>query len=178
MSSVHPSSADAALGAGGASLLTPHELLAGGLLVHEVVVPAEVLSPAQPSDPAGARRVRLRPLKVATLALIAKASRDEATLVPALIVKESLVEPALSFDQVRQLHAGLVQFLLAEINRISGLDADGGAARAAAATAIGEAHVLLARHYGWTPAQVAELSPGQIAVYLGGLRQDEGGGQA
>lgn len=177
MSSANPGSADDRIGVGGASLLTPHELLAGGLLVHEVLIPADVLNPAQPESSAGARRVRLRPLKVATLALIAKASRDDATLVPALIVKESLVEPALSFDQVRQLHAGLVQFLLAEINRISGLEGDGAAARAAAATAIGEAHVLLARHYGWTPAQVGELSPGQMAVYLAGIPR-EGGGQA
>lgn len=176
MPSAHPSSAESV--APSASMLTPHEVLAGGQLVHDVVVPPEVLNPAQPSEGAGARFVRLRPLKVATLALIANATRDDASLVPSLIVKESLVEPALTFDQVRQMHAGLVQFLLAQINRISGLDGDGGAARAVAATAIGEAHVLLARHYGWTPAQVAELSPGQIAVYLAGLRQDEGGGPA
>jgi hypothetical protein len=159
-------------------MLTPQEVLAGGQLVHDVVVPAEVLNPGQPSESAGARCVRLRPLKVATLALIAKAARDDASLVPSLIVKESLVEPALSFEQVRQLHAGLVQFLLTQINRISGLDDDGGAARAVASTAIGEAHVLLARHYGWTPAQVAELSPGQLAVYLAGVRLDDSGGPA
>jgi hypothetical protein len=176
MSNAQPSPADDFVGAAGASVLTPHELLAGSLLVHDVVVPPEVLNPAQPSDAGGARTVRLRPLKVATLALISKAARDDASLVPSLIVKESLVEPALSFDQVRQMHAGLVQFLLAQINRISGLEGDGAAARAAAATAIGEAHVLLARHYGWTPAQVAELSPGQIAVYLAGLRQEDSGG--
>lgn len=151
-------------------MLTPQELLAGGLLVHEVEVPPAVLHPGQAGDGGEPRRVRLRPLKVATLALITKAAHDDASLVPLLIVKESLVEPALSFDQVRQLHAGLVQFLVAEINRISGLA--GGAAQAAAASPIGEAHVLLARHYGWTPAQVAELSPGQVAVYLAGLRSD------
>jgi hypothetical protein len=178
MSSAHPRSAEGFVDTGGAPMLTPHEVLAGGLLVHEVVIPPEVLNPAHASDAASARRVRLRPLKVATLALIAKAARDDASLVPSLIVKECLVEPALSFDQVRQLHAGLVQFLLAEINRISGLGSDGASARATAATAIGEAHVLLARHYGWTPAQVAELTPGQIAVYLAGLRQNDDGGPA
>jgi hypothetical protein len=160
-------------------MLTPQELLAGGLLLHEVEVPPAVLNPGT-ADDAAARRVRLRPLKVATLALISKAAQDDASLVPLLIVKESLVEPVLDFAQVRQLHAGLVQFLVAEVNRISGLDADGTAARAAAGSPIGEAHVLLARHYGWTPAQVAELSPGQVAVYLAGLRDEaEGdGGQA
>ena len=156
-------------------MLTPQELLAGGLLVHDVEVPPAVLNPGQPDDGGAVRRVRLRPLKVATLALISKAAHEDASLVPLLIVKESLVEPALTFDQVRQLHAGLVQFLVAEINRISGLEGDSGAARVAAASPIGEAHLLLARHYGWTPAQVAELSPGQVAVYLAGLRAEGGG---
>jgi len=154
-------------------MLSPQELLAGGSLVHEVEVPAAVLSPAQGAEAGG--RVRLRPLKVATLALISKAAQDDGSLVPLLIIKESLIEPALSFDQVRQLHAGLVQFLVAEVNRISGLDTDGGAARAAASAPIGAAHVLLARHYGWTPAQVGELSPGQVAVYLAGLQGSDGG---
>lgn len=168
MTSARPAPAEAS------PLLTPQDLLAGGLLVHEIDVPPTLLNPGQPDDGV-ARRVRLRPLKVATLALISKAAHDDASLVPLLIVKESLVEPALTFDQVRQLHAGLVQFLVAEANRISGLDADGSAARAAAASPIGEAHLLLARHYGWTPAQVAELSPGQVAVYLAGLRAEAAG---
>jgi hypothetical protein len=156
-------------------MLTPQELLAGSLLVHEVVVPAAVLHPGQAAgaaaglDGGAERRVRVRPLKVATLALISRAARDDASLVPLLIIKESLVEPALSFDQVRQLHAGLVQFLVTAIHRISGLAADGAAVREAGASAIGEAHLQLARHYGWTPAQVAELTPGQMAVYLAGI---------
>lgn len=153
-------------------MLTPQELLAGGLLLHEVEIPPHVLNPGQAADQGDARRVRLRPLKVAILALISKAAQDDASLAPLLIVKESLVEPVLSFDQVRQLHAGLVQFLVSQINRISGLDS--GAAQAAAESPIGETHLLLARHYGWTPAQVAELSPGQVAVYLAGLRGEIG----
>lgn len=162
-----PADAEGALADG---LLSAHELLAGGLLVHDVVVPAAVLNPgASGTADAAPRSVRLRPLKVATLALIAKAARDDASLVPLFMVKESLVSPALGFDQVRQLHAGLVQFLVAEVHRVSGLDADGSALHAATSSAIGEAHVLLARHYGWTPAQVAELTPGQVAVYLAGL---------
>lgn len=162
--------ADADAGPAPAALLTPQELLAGSLLVHDVVVPQALLHPGQAApDDAAERLVRLRPLKVATLALISRAARDDASLVPLLMVKESLVAPALSFDQLRQMHAGLVQFLVAEIHRISGLEPDGAAVREASASAIGEAHLLLARHYGWTPAQVAELTPGQMAVYLSGL---------
>jgi len=170
MSIARPLLTDATDSPAGA-LLTPQELLAGSLLVHEVVVPAAVLHPGESAarDPESTeRRVRVRPLKVATLALISKAARDDVSLVPLLIVKESLVEPALSFEQVRQMHAGLVQFLVTAIHRISGLAPDGAAVQEASASAIGEAHVLLARHYGWTPAQVAELTPGQMAVYLAG----------
>ena len=115
--------------------------------------------------------MRLRPLKVATLALISKASREDPSLVPLLMIKESLVEPALALEQIRQMHAGLLHFLVAAINRISGLDADGNAARGAATSVIGETHLQLARHFGWTPAQVAELTPGQVAVYLAGIER-------
>ena len=51
------------------ALLTPQELLAGSLLVHEVVVPAGVLHPGGAAADDPERRVRVRPLKVATLAL-------------------------------------------------------------------------------------------------------------
>lgn len=147
-------------------VLSAQELLAGSLLTHTVLVPAAVLRP----DGAGADGcVRLRPLKVATLALISRAAREDPSLVPVLMVKDSLVEPALSHDQIRTMHAGLMHFLVEAINRISGLEPT--AATDAAATPVGEAHVLLARHFGWTPAQVAELTPGQVAVYLAGIER-------
>ena len=149
-------------------ILTAQELLAGSLLVHDVAVPAAVLRPGGEAD---AGKVRLRPLKVATLALISKASREDPSLVPLLMIKESLVEPALALEQIRQMHAGLLHFLVAAINRISGLDADGNAARGAASSVMGETHLQLARHFGWTPAQVAELTPGQVAVYLAGIER-------
>jgi hypothetical protein len=160
---------DAVAPAEESEILTAQELLAGSLLVHEVAVPAAVLRPGSEADCAG--KVRLRPLKVATLALISKAAREDPALVPLLMIKESLVEPALALEQIRQMHAGLLHFLIAAINRISGLDADAGAARGTAASVIGETHLQLARHFGWTPAQVAELTPGQVAVYLAGIER-------
>ena len=164
-----PRHADADMPAS-ALLLTPQELLAGSQLQHDVEIPAAVLRPGQTDDTSATRRVvRLRPLKVATLALISRAAQDDAALVPLLMIKESLVEPQLGFDEIRGLHAGLVQFLVAAVHRISGLQADGEAVRAATDSAIGEAHLRLARHYGWTPSQVAELTPGQMAVYLSAL---------
>jgi hypothetical protein len=156
-------------------LLSAHDLLAGSALVHEVEVPAQVLRPgasasaAEPGRAAG--YVKLRPLRIATLALILRASREDPSLVPLLMIKESLVEPALQLEQIRQLHAGLVHFLVARINLISGLDTDGAGAQSAAASPIGQTHLLLARHFGWTPQQVAELTPGQVAVYLAGIER-------
>ena len=45
------------------------------------------------------------------------------------MVQRALVEPALSVAEVTALHVGLVQFLLREVNRISGIDATVGGAR-------------------------------------------------
>lgn len=154
--------------------LTVHDLLAGSLLVHDVEVPGEMLHPGLGAE-AASGIVRLRPLKVGTLALISRASRDDNSLAPLLIIKESLVDPVLNLDQIRQLHAGLVHHLVASINRISGLDSANGRYPEVATSAIGEAHLQLARHYGWTPSQVAELTPAQVAVYLGGCARAEAG---
>ncbi len=148
------------------SLLSAQELLAGSLLSYEVVVPAEVLRSDGESDPG---KVRLRPLKVATLALIAKASREDPSLIPLLMIKDSLLEPSLSLDQIRSMHVGLVHFLVAQINRISGLSDD--AQGYTHSSPITDTHVLLAQHFGWTPAQVAELTPGQVALYLAGVER-------
>ena len=150
--------------------LSAMDLLAGGQMVHEVAIPPRLLG-SQETGESTSGTVRMRPLKISTLALIANASRDDSTLAPLLMIKESLVDPALGMDQIRQMHAGLVHHLVAAANRISGLDADRNAGREASNTPIGEAHIQLARHYGWTPAQVAELTPAQIAVYLAGIDQ-------
>lgn len=156
----------------GGGLLSAHELLAGSTLVHDVEVPEQVLRPGSAAEPGkAAGHVKLRPLRIATLSLILRASREDPSLVPLLMVKESLVEPALQLEQIRQLHAGLVHFLVARINLISGLDTDGAGAQSAAASPLGQTHLLLAKHFGWTPQQVSELTPGQVAVYLAGIER-------
>jgi hypothetical protein len=155
-------------------LLSAHDLLAGSALVHEVEVPEQVLRPGAPAGGAGATpagRVKLRPLRIGTLALISKATREDPSLVPLLMIKDALVEPALQLDQIRQMHAGLVHFLVARINLISGLQASDADVAGTAASPIGQTHLLLARHFGWTPQQVAELTPGQVAVYLAGIER-------
>jgi acetamidase/formamidase len=151
------------------STLSAQDLLAGSQLVHTVAVPGALLRPgdAQASD----GEVRLRPLNVGAMALISRAARDDPALVPLLMLRESLVEPALTLDQVRQLHVGLVHFLVGEVNRASGLSTEGEAFDAAMRSPAARAHLLLARHFGWTPEQVAQLTPGQVMVYLSGIER-------
>jgi hypothetical protein len=156
------------------ALLSAQDLLAGSQLVHEVTVPAELLGAASGATSGGtpgrgAGTVRVRPVNVGLMALISRAARDDASLVPLLMIKEALVEPTLTLDQVRGLHVGLVHFLVGAINRASGLSAEGEAFDAALDSPAARAHLLLARHFGWTPEQVAQLTPGQVMVYLAGI---------
>jgi hypothetical protein len=151
-------------------VLDAEGLLAGTRAIHNLEVPAAVLDPAASRDTLPGV-VRIHPVTVATLMLVSRAARDEPGLVPVLLVKEALVEPALSIDQVRSLSVGLLGFLLAAVNRISGLTADGDVLDEAADSAVGRTHLLLARHFGWSPDQVAALTPGQVAVYLAGVER-------
>jgi hypothetical protein len=156
-------------------ILSAQDLLAGSGVIHEIEIPPQVLTPdtdtANTESNAEPAVVRLRPLNVATMTLIARAAREDASLVPLLMIKESLVEPAMTLDQIKRLHVGLVHFLVSRINRVSGLSADGQALDEAANSPLGQMHVLLAKHFGWTPEQVSQLTPGQVAVYLAGVEK-------
>lgn len=155
------------------STLTAQDLLAGSSIVHEISIPEAILRPQSASAPSrvAAGAVRLRPLSVGGLTLISRAARDDASLVPLLMIKEALIEPALSLDQIRQMHIGLVQFLVSRINLISGLGEDGESYEDALNSSIGQTHLLLAKHFGWTPEQVAQLTPAQVMVYLTGIER-------
>jgi hypothetical protein len=153
-------------------LLTAEDLLAGQRAVHEILVPETILTPGTTSNgQVEARSIRLRPLSITTLTLISRAAQNDPSLVPLLTIKEALVEPVLTLDQVRQLHIGLVYFLVTQINLISGLSADGETIADALNAPLGRAHLLLAKHFGWTPEQVSQLTPGQVAVYLAGIEK-------
>lgn len=110
-------------------LLTPEDLLVGANTSFDVVIPPQILHPDSVEtsvnpDTAGTTAllvVQLRPLTIGTFQLILKAARQDTGLIPLLMIKESLVEPALSLDQVKRMHLGLVQFLIDHIRRISGL---------------------------------------------------------
>lgn len=154
-----------------ARLLNADDLLAGSKSFHEVTIPASILTPAATNGAADSGHVRMRPLNIAVLTLISRAAREDASLIPLLMIKESVVEPALTIDQIRQMHVGLVHYLVSQINRICGLDTDGATLDEAVDSPLGRTHLLLASHFGWTPEQVSQLTPGQVAVYLAGIEK-------
>ena len=106
-------------------LLTPEDLLSGAEHTYEIAIPLSILHPSHASDqgsePNSDMMVQLRPLTIGTFQLIMKAARQDTGLIPLLMIKEALVEPPLSLEQVKRLHLGLVNFLIDQIRQISGL---------------------------------------------------------
>jgi hypothetical protein len=148
-------------------MLSAEELLAGSRLTYDVAVPPDVLDPAGGArDNGGAHTVRLRPLTVGDLQLVLRASKESDTLVATLMVQRALVEPQLSVVQVAGLHVGLLEFLLGEVSRISGIGTTEDELRTAVEAPLARAAHILAREFGWTPPQVSELTLGQILVHL------------
>ena len=141
--------------------LSADELLAGGALRYEIDVPPALVDAAR-----GSGRVKLRPLTVADLQLITRAARDNGNLVAALRVKAAVEEPALTLAQVSGMPIGLLEFLLAEVNRVSGLAVVPGTLERAAEQPIARAAHVLAKRFGWTPQQIGELTLGQILLHL------------
>ncbi len=147
--------------------LTAEDLLAGSTATFEVEVPDAVLRPHAGGDGvAEPRKVRLRPLTVGDLQLVARAAKESDTLLGALMVQRALVEPQLSVAQVASTHVGLVQFLLEHVNAISGITATAADVRAAAQAPLAKAAFVLAREFGWSPEQVSELTVGQVLLHL------------
>lgn len=145
--------------------LTADELLAGATVTHDVALPAGLAE-----TPTGAK-VKLRPLTVRDVQRVTKAAKDDDRLLSVLLLKEALVEPALSFEQVHALPAGLARFLVDELNRVSGLKvAERGMADAIEAP-LARACFVLAREFGWSPQEVGELTVGQILLYLEMINQ-------
>lgn len=148
--------------------LTPESLLAGAAATHVVEVPARLLGPDAEAD-----SVTLRPLTVADIQRIAQAAKAQRVLSSALMVQHALVAPKLSVEQVMSLPAGLLEYLLAETNRLSGLSVDPDGVEAAVRAPLTRACFLLGRAFGWTPAEFSQLTVGQVLLYLEMLAREE-----
>lgn len=153
--------------------LTADDLLQGGRATREVEIPAAVLAagddgPVGASDAMGPEvgTVVLRPLVLADIQRIQRAAGESRELTSVLMVQQALVEPTLTVEQVNRLHAGLVQFLLTEVNRLSGLALSSDELADAVQAPMARACFTLSREFGWTPDECAELTIGQVLLYL------------
>ena len=148
-------------------MLSAEELLAGGALSYKVDVPSHVLHPDGSKQAGGeAMCVKLRPLTVLDLQLVSRAAKDNDNLVSVLMVQAAVVEPKMTIANVNAMHVGLIQFLLAEVNRISGIVTTEEQIEAAMEDPLVKAAYLLASEFGWTPDQVSEMTLGQIMLSL------------
>ena len=153
-------------------LLSAEDLLAGAAATHTVEVPAALLGAGDDGgDVAG--RVVLRPLTVRDVQRLTQAAREQRALTSVLMVQQALVEPALTVDQVGRLSAGLVQFLLGRVNRISGLTLDEDGLEQAVKAPLARACFVRAREFGWTATECSELTVGQVLLYLEMLARDD-----
>ena len=102
--------------------LSAEDLLAGANSSFDVSVPSNLLHPNNgKAEGEEEMTVKVKPLSIGAFHLILKAARDDAGLIPLLMLKESLVEPKLSLEQVKKLHLGLVEYLIEEVKKVSGL---------------------------------------------------------
>lgn len=158
-------------------MLSAEELLAGGAITHEVDVPAQILQPAIAGQPSAendspALRVRLQPLTVRDLQLIARAAKESDSLTSTLMVQRSLIEPEMSVAQVAAMHAGLVQYLLEQVNQISGITPTEQTLSNAMEAPLTKAAFILSKAFGWTPKEVSELTLGQVLLHLQMLKEN------
>jgi hypothetical protein len=145
-------------------VLTAADLLAGADAICDVEIPADLLGglAAPPDD----RRVRLKPLTVNDLRLVARAARDNDELTAALMVQRSLVEPPLTVRDVSRMPVGLLQFLLREVNAISGISASEEQVARAIEDPLAQAAFRLSQAFGWTPEQIGRLTMGEVLAHL------------
>jgi hypothetical protein len=141
------------------TMLSAEELLAGSALERDIVLPPDFAASA-------AGTVRLRPLTVRDLQRITRAVRDDEALSAPFMIQQALVEPALSYEQVLALPAGLARFLLDRINQLSGIDTPRDALQEFVQAPLAKACFVLAKEFGWTPEEVSGMTIGQILLYL------------
>jgi hypothetical protein len=157
--------------------LSADELLASSGATFTVEIPAALFGRAPGGTTAAsdvaAGDVVLRPLQVRDVDRAVRAAREQRVLTSVLMVQQALVSPALSVEQVASLPAGVAQFLTEQVNTISGLSLDGDDLERAVRAPIARACFILSREFGWTPNECAELTVGQVLLYLEMLAREE-----
>lgn len=159
-----------------ATQLTADALLASGSATHAVRIPLSLLrgdGSSDASDKGSAGEVTLRPLLVRDVDRVVRASREQRVLASVLMVQQALVAPKMSVEQVGDLPAGVVQFLADRVNAISGLSVNEDELEQAVRAPLARACFILAREFGWTPAECSELTVGQVLLYLEMIAREE-----
>src|SRR3954464_11174762 len=163
-----------------ATQLTADALLASGSATHSVRIPLSLLrggatngQPSVDTESSNAGEVTLRPLLVRDVDRVVRAAREQRVLASVLMVQQSLVAPKMSVEQVGDLPAGVVQFLADRVNAISGLSVSEDELEQAVRAPLARACFILAREFGWTPAECSELTVGQVLLYLEMIARDE-----
>jgi hypothetical protein len=146
--------------------VSAEDLLAGSDVTYDVELPASLLN-----GNGVAKRVRIRPLTLRDVQLIAKAARDDDVLTSVLMIQRALVEPALKEKEIAAMRSGVVRFLVEQINRVSGLTSDTDAQRELADSPFMQAAVILAKEFGWTPEQMRGLTLAQVVGFIEGLQR-------
>jgi hypothetical protein len=144
-------------------VLSSADLLAGENLVVDVEVPSDLLGPIGPDAD---RRVRLKSLVVNDLRLISRAARTNDELTAVLMVQRALVEPALTVAEVSRLPVGLLQFLLRQVNDLSGISASEEEIARALEDPLAQAAFRLSQSFGWTPEEIGKLTMGEVLTHL------------
>jgi hypothetical protein len=156
-----------------ANQLTADALLASGSATHVVRIPVSLLRGGAGDDAASAGEVTLRPLLVRDVDRVVRAAREQRVLASVLMVQQALVAPKMSVEQVGDLPAGVVQFLADRVNEISGLSVGEEELEQAVRAPLARACFILAKEFGWTPAECSELTVGQVLLYLEMIARDE-----
>ena len=148
------------------AMLSADDLLAGAAATYTIDVPGPVLRPAGDGGVGAGGQITLRPLTVRDVQRVAQAAKEQRLVSGVLMVQQALVAPKLTVEQTGSLSAGLLQFLLDQVNRISGLTVADDDLDSALKAPLTKACFVLAREFGWTPAECAALTLGQILLYL------------
>jgi hypothetical protein len=149
--------------------LSAEDLLASGATTSTVTLPAALLGAGSATVDG---EVVLRPLLVRDVDRVVRAAREQRVLTSVLLVQQALVSPKMTVEQVGSLPAGLVQFLSERVNALSGLAMDADDLERAVKAPLARACFVLAREFGWTPAECSELTLGQVLLYLEMLARD------
>lgn len=161
--------------------LTAEELLASATSTFTVHLPAHLLRPVTADGAAAngtngsdiAGDVVLRPLQVRDVDRAVRAAKEQRVLTSVLMVQQALVSPPLTVEQVAALPAGVAQFLTERVNAISGLALEPDDLERAVRAPLARACFVLSREFGWTPNECADLTVGQVLLYLEMLARDE-----